>query len=374
MYWSPKIDGVNKVKPEAGKRSRITKAYQVNKVKPQILIVGNSRVQMGLDPNNKNFEGKAVYNQGMPGASVAMQVDYAIDAISNNDTIEQLVVGVDFLDFLLSDEQVAKFKAKQNNHTQTSYDFRLTSQDKDNFAGLLRLKEKLAMIFSLDAFNASISTVIQQRSMTSSISPLGFNSALSYVAIMNSEGIKPLFKQKLHEISARLSSNDWVIKAQQTAPYSPTFTHLGRLIQVAKQRKIKVTFFINPYHFSYLHTIADNNQWHNFQVWKETLVHYLNVKQGEEFILWDFSGSSNFVNEAVPLAKPKQKMKWFWEPAHYNKELGDMLLASMFLEQVNNSVDFGVRLTKKSIETLLKRDKTLLQSHSPQWELLQKKL
>jgi len=374
MHWSPQVDGINQVKPEAGKRSRITKAYQANRVKPQILIVGNSRVEMGLDPKNKVFSGKTVYNQGMPGASIAMQVDYAIDAITKNDTINQLIVGVDFLDFLLSEQQVLNFKAKKNNDIQARYDFRLSSKDKDNLSSIARFKEKSAMIFSLDAFNASISTIFQQKTMVSSTSSLGFNSALSYVAIMNSEGIKPLFKQKLSEISTRLTSKAWAIKAKEATPYSPVFIHLGRLIKVAKQSKIKVSFFINPYHFSYLHTLADNNQWHNFQTWKETLVHYLNNTQGEEFILWDFSGTSDFVNEAVPLANPKQQMQWFWEPAHYRKELGDILLAIVLLGQADNSVDFGVKLTVENIAELLKKNKAHLQSHSPQWEKLQKKL
>ncbi len=372
MFWSPQVERINLVKPEAGKRSRITKAYQVNKIKPNILIVGNSRVEMGLNPKNKNFNGKVVYNQGMPGAGVAMQVDYAIDAMVNNNTIEQLFVGVDFLDFLLSEQQVANFKAKNNNRTQTSYDFRLASQDKDNLVNIARLKEKLMMIFSLDAFSASINTIFQQKSMASSLNPLGFNSALSYVAIMNSEGIKPLFKQKLHEISSRLTNKSWVIKAQDTAPYSPTFSHLGRLIKIAKEKNIRITFFINPYHFSYLHTLADNNQWYNFQVWKKTLVNYLTVIQEDEFILWDFSGASDFVNEVVPLANPKQQMQWFWEPAHYRKELGDVLLESLLLEQDDSSVDFGVRLTVENITGSLKRDQSNLKKHLIQWKILQK--
>lgn len=372
MFWSPQVERINLVKPEAGKRSRITKAYQVNKIKPNILIVGNSRVEMGLNPNNKNFNGKVVYNQGMPGASVAMQVDYAIDAMVNNNTIEQLFIGVDFLDFLLSKKQVLNFKAKNSSHAQTGYDFRLISQDKGNLASIARLEEKLMMIFSLDTFSASINTIFQQKSMTSSLNPLGFNSALSYVSIMNSEGIKPLFKQKLHEISTRLTNKPWIIKVQKTSPYSPTFAHLGRLIKVAKEKHINITFFINPYHFSYLHTLADNNQWSNFQVWKKTLVNYLSVMQGDEFILWDFSGASDFVNEVVPLANPKQQMQWFWEPAHYRKELGDVLLESLLLEQDDSSVNFGVRLTLENIAAELEKDQASLQSHFVQWQNLQK--
>ncbi|TMM45281.1 hypothetical protein [Colwellia ponticola] len=374
MFWSPQVESVNLVKPEAGKRSRITKAYQVNEIKPDILIVGNSRVEMGLNPNNNNFNGKIVYNQGMPGASVAMQVDYALDAMANNDTIEQLFVGVDFLDFLLSEKQVLNFKTKNNNHRQTKYDFRLISQDESNLASMARLKEKLTMIFSLDTFSASINTVFQQKSMTSSLNPLGFNNALSYVSIMNSEGIKPLFKQKLHEISTRLTSKPWVIKAQETTPYSPTFAHLGRLIKVAKEKQVNITFFINPYHFSYLHTLYDNNQWSNFQVWKKTLVNYLSIMQGEEFILWDFSGESDFVNEVVPLANPKQQMQWFWEPAHYKKELGDLLLERLFTEQDEEYFGFGVRLTTENIADTLEKDQASLQSHFALWQRLQKEL
>ncbi|HBY86562.1 MAG TPA: hypothetical protein DEO86_11870 [Colwellia sp.] len=374
MFWSPQVERVNLVKPEAGKRSRITKAYQVNEIKPDILIVGNSRVEIGLNPNNNNFNGKVVYNQGMPGASVAMQVDYALDAIANNETIEQLFVGVDFLDFLLSEKQVLNFKTKNNSLGQTKYDFRLISQDKSPLASIARLKEKLTMMFSLDAFSASINTIFQQKSMTSSLSALGFNNARSYVSIMNSEGIKPLFKQKLHEISTRLTSKPWVIKVQETAPYSPTFAHLGRLIKVAKEKQVDITFFINPYHSSYLYTLADNNQWSNFQIWKKTLVNYLSITQGEEFILWDFSGESDFVNEAVPLTNPKQQMQWFWEPAHYKKELGDKLVARLLFVSENSNIDFGERLTVKNIAGLLKKNQVNLKKHSKQWDKLQTEL
>jgi hypothetical protein len=373
MFWSPQIERINLIKTEAGKRSRITKAYQVNAIKPEILIVGNSRVEMGLNPKSKIFNDKIVYNQGMPGASVAMQVDYALDAIANNNTIEQLFVGVDFLDFLLSKKQVLNFKTKNDSHGQTKYDFRLISQDKSNLASIARLKEKLTMIFSLDAFSASINTIFQQKSKTSSINPLGFNNALSYVSIMNSEGIKPLFKQKLHEISTRLTSKQWVIKAQETAPYSPTFAHLGRLIKVAKEKQVDIVFFINPYHFSYLHTLADNSQWSNFQVWKKTLVNYLSIMQGDEFTLWDFSGESDFVNEGVPLANPKQQMQWFWEPAHYKKELGNSILFTLLREFPKHSF-FGEKLTCNNIDPINAKEYSRLKEHSLEWKKLKKQL
>ncbi|RGP39493.1 hypothetical protein BPTFM16_02864 [Altererythrobacter insulae] len=143
---------------------------------------------------------------------------------------------------------------------------------------------------------------------------------------------------------------------------------------MAKEKQVNITFFINPYHFSYLHTLYDNNQWSNFQVWKKTLVNYLSIMQGEEFILWDFSGESDFVNEVVPLANPKQQMQWFWEPAHYKKELGDLLLERLFTEQDEEYFGFGVRLTTENIADTLEKDQASLQSHFALWQRLQKEL
>ena len=94
--------------------------------------------------------------------------------------------------------------------------------------------------------------------------------------------------------------------------------------------------------------------------------------QGDEFVLWDFSVASDFVNEVVPLTNPKQQMKWFWEPAHYKEELGDILLTSLLVEKSEVSIDFGIRLTVNNIADLLSRDQASLQEYLIPWENLQK--
>jgi hypothetical protein len=96
--------------------------------------------------------------------------------------------------------------------------------------------------------------------------------------------------------------------------------------------------------------------------------------QGDAFVLWDFSVASDFVTEVVPLTNPKQQMKWFWEPAHYKKELGDMLLARWLLMSENSNVDFGVRLTVENITGLLNKNEANLKKYSKQWDELQKEL
>jgi hypothetical protein len=94
--------------------------------------------------------------------------------------------------------------------------------------------------------------------------------------------------------------------------------------------------------------------------------------QGDAFVLWDFSVASDFVNEVVPLTNPKQQMKWFWEPAHYKKELGDILLTNLLVEQNEESIDFGIRLSVNNITDLLRRDQASLQEYLIPWGNLQR--
>ena len=146
MYWSPKIVSLNQLKPEAGTRTRISKAYQIKNIDPEVLIVGNSRVEMGLSPKSDLFQNKVVYNQGMPGSHLVMQTDFAIDAIKSSQNIKHLLIGVDFLDFLLSKEQLEHENSLLDNTIKESYSFRLESHEV-KYASLLRLKEKIGLIF-----------------------------------------------------------------------------------------------------------------------------------------------------------------------------------------------------------------------------------
>ena len=77
--------------------------------------------------------------------------------------------------------------------------------------------------------------------------------------------------------------------------------------------------------------------------WRRQLVDKL--KQGEAVKLWDFSGDVAYRRETVPepgAAGPP--LDWFWEPAHYRRELGDLMLQSMLQDSCDLPTGFGVRL------------------------------
>ena len=364
MHWSPKIERVNLIKTEAGNRSRVSKVYQVDKIKPSTLIVGNSRAEMGINPQHPLLKNGGAYNQAIPGAGIEMQVDYAINALEANPSINKILMSVDFLDFLIDSDKKPNLTPNLPN-----YAFRLQQFDKlIEHSGFKRAKELSGFIFSLDAFESSLTTLARQSSNVSSINEYGFNSGNTYVEIMKTEGLKPLFQQKLNEVSLRLKKS-LVVKIKEVPPYSPKFSKLSELIEYIQSKGIQLILFINPYHYSYLHLIHDNEQFDNFLLWKELLVNFLALKTNQNYTIWDFSNINAIINEKVPLDTPKTHMKWFWEPAHYKEELGDKMLSVMLLNK-HGRYPLGKNINTSNIRNINNQDKSNLTTTTSQWQHL----
>ena len=64
--------------------------------------------------------------------------------------------------------------------------------------------------------------------------------------------------------------------------------------------------------------------------------------EDSSIIFWDFSGDSSFIHEAIPAAGVRSgPLQWFWEPAHYRRQLGDLMVNAMLSERCNADVAFG---------------------------------
>jgi tetratricopeptide (TPR) repeat protein len=107
--------------------------------------------------------------------------------------------------------------------------------------------------------------------------------------------------------------------------------------------------------------IQDAGLWPQFEDWKRGIVTILAEEAKEsgkpQFPLWDFSGFNSVTDEHIPDADDKTtRVKWFFEPSHYKKETGDLILSRVLnyhtTEQVALS-DFGVKLSPENIESWL---------------------
>lgn len=364
MYWSPSIHNINKIKPEASNRVRISKPYRVEQVKPDVLLMGNSRVEMGLSPYHPAFEGRTVYNLGLAGATLHSQIDHIYHAIETSPNLDTIVFGLDFFDFLVTPI------GNETDATKTSYGHRIFSAKGFEHAKK-RYTERLALVYSVDALVSSILTISQQQSKVDSIGPLGLNNADSYIKIVNTEGKKPLFKQKLGFVKEKLNQKQWQLTSHEGSPVSPKFEKLLALINLTSAKNINLYLFINPYHYSYLHAINQEGYFALYLQWKKILASVVRDRQSKHTELWDFSGFNKYTLEPENLTDKNQTMHWYWEPAHYNEALGNILIKNIFSSK---SSDFGQRLDSKDVALDFNSELESLKNSTHHWHQLLEQL
>ena len=84
MFGTPSVPGLTALKPRAAEQMGIAKTYQLERVAPKTLLLGNSRTEIGLDPTSGQFpaEQRPVFNASYPGRDVCTSLLMLRDAIA----------------------------------------------------------------------------------------------------------------------------------------------------------------------------------------------------------------------------------------------------------------------------------------------------
>jgi hypothetical protein len=99
VLGSPKLPGVNAVRPFYEAHVILAKPYQVQRIKPAAIALGSSRAEVGLDPGHPGWADKHTFNFGMP-ASTSYEVMRAfLHAQAVGRPLKQAVAGLDFFAF-----------------------------------------------------------------------------------------------------------------------------------------------------------------------------------------------------------------------------------------------------------------------------------
>jgi hypothetical protein len=143
-----------------------------------------------------------------------------------------------------------------------------------------------------------------------------------------------------------------------------TFEVFKDMIRFARQAGIDLRLFIDPVHARMLLAMQYVGLWPLYEEWKRRIVQILAEESRESgkpaFSLWDFSGFNTVTTETVPPAGDlKTLVKWFWEPAHYKKETGDLILDRVLRYEARARLipdDFGILLTRENLDNVLMTD------------------
>lgn len=272
LYLSPTYKKINLKKPKAGTHSRQTKIHIARTMEIDTLIIGNSRPELGLDPEHAYFtrNGMKVFNLGLPGSSLAMQYGYAIDLIRDKD-IRTVLIGVDFNDYTMfpsADRDPYLWLPKKSGFDgRKKYNW----AGKENpFYDLNYYKDHLLPLVSLGTLKDAITTTLNQSPDASNLTIRGFNPPEHMEAITRAEGVKTLFNQKNKNIAEIFSSRKWQVFSTGHQS-SPEFEKLKFFLNYLESENVKTILFINPYHAHYLEVISQAGLYPEFEKWKRAV-------------------------------------------------------------------------------------------------------
>jgi hypothetical protein len=97
--------------------------------------------------------------------------------------------------------------------------------------------------------------------------------------------------------------------------------------------------------------IEITGNWPIFEEWKRQIT---NIADKYKIPLWDFNTIDQYSTESPPPPGNKQsELQWYWEPAHYRRELGDLMLASMLSRDCGaeySKFGFGSKITPLNLQ------------------------
>lgn len=304
-------------KVAAADKGRTVKPYQALNVKPHTVLVGNSRVEIGMPVVHAFYQNKPVYNMGLPGAGLSMQYAYARHVINNSNSVKQVVIALDFLDFTSRPDNIITSTDNSN------WLWRLQGFDSKHLSDKRRyVAEQISLLFSLSALTDSVKTVVAQNHNLNALNLHGFNDGKLYHFHVANEGFGALYQQKLQELDQRLSSQPLIFSHQ-----SYHLHELDSFITELKQQNIAVYLLINPYQQPYLSKLTQYQLDDHLQNWKTQLA---KLAMNHGLSLFDFAITSSLVTQIVdPASKTAADSRYFWEPAHYRPAFGELILESL---------------------------------------------
>lgn len=336
-YWGqPRIEGFNARKPMVHTHLMAVKSRQYMREQPRIVLAGNSRVDVGLDPASAFLPENSgpVYNFGLPGAGMAAVTEALVTAMAEHRP-ERIFVGVDFVDFLLTRDRWTKPVSGP-----------LGAQQPPFIQKARRLAETT---LSLDALIHSGLTVLEQRKAhPADTRPDGFTPLENYHEHVRVEGHAALFEQRSRELVQRLLQEprrlEW-----DTPGSNISWVRLEQFLGLAQSQGVEVVLFTYPYHAELLETLRQTGKWPEMRRWLGQLTE-LAARKG--VALWSFTGYDGYSTEAVPGPGDRAtRMRWYWEAGHFKPDLGELMIARM-LEHPDAPADFGRKLMPDGLETL----------------------
>jgi hypothetical protein len=360
--------GFNAIKPMATTRGGMAKAYGVQREQPKGLILGNSRAEVGFDPEHAAWPKAAqpAFSLSIAGTGPTTSWHFFRHALAtrsdtrapHQDVPHTVVWGVDFMDYLVRATDAP-------NDGTPSDDVKRLALSPSDLSGLPYRQHQIkdfaeSTLTARALIDSAVTLWSQKQPFAADQTRLGFNPMQEYLKIAADQGYWAIFRQKDHTyIQSFLDRPKDIFDSRGNT--SPQLENTRKLLRLSRERGIRVHLVIYPYHAYFQQSFRITGHWAAFEAWKRAMVKLVNEEAREAqqapVALWDFSGFNAYTSESVPEQQNRQaQMRWYWESGHFKRELGNLVLNRVL--QAPSAVQGelpGVLLTELNLESHLEK-------------------
>ena len=349
LFGMPRIAGISLLKPITKNHAMLAKTFQVARAHPVTVLIGSSPVHIGVDAAASAWppEMRPVYNYGIPGAyETSTSLGTLQEAVATGG-VQNAVVFLDFQNFF-SPENPDRVLLE----AERRFRFRPDGTPNPD----RRLQRADDMFLSMETMGAlldSLTTIaLQQRSNVLNLAPDGSGSEAEFIDAARSDGMYDLFAQKDAFEVQRAAKLARIMAGWRGT--LPDIDAVAAIIAFAKAHEVKLTLVIAPHHFDAVELYWRVGLWPRVEQLKAELVTLVAAQSdsrlagGDKAVkLWDFLDYSSFNTEPVPPPGDRRTATaWFWEPTHFKKQLGEVMIRRMF---GSGAPWFGTELTPDSL-------------------------
>jgi hypothetical protein len=336
LHGSAPIEGFNRLKPAAAQKAYEGKRALAARLRPRTLLLGNSRMEAGLDPESPLWPAslRPVFNGGLAGSGPSTALAFLTEALARGVDPALLVVGVDVLDFLAADPDAGAPEREA----------RLAATD----TLAARARHLAEATLSISALADAVRTIAAQGwDGTDTLTPSGFNPLFSYARFARRHGLHELFEIKRAEYALMLGR--LVPRGFDPPEASGSFRSLIALLALARRHGIEVVLVAYPYHAQLLDLLRAAGLWDSLESWKRALVAVAAGAGGGVRVV-DFAAYAPETMAAVPpRGDTTLDGALYWELSHFTAALGERMIGAI----LGREEGFGVALAPGTVEAVI---------------------
>ncbi len=300
LVQSPRLQNA-----KVGQGGRIAKAEQIRRHPWDTILLGNSRVDAGLDPTNPAFGKTRVYNCGLSGLGFIEQAKI-FEAIEQTSHPAAVILCIDFFHFqdnaAISDEFA---------HSRFDLDRSSIGHYLESLWGATPTWHAWQTWSNYRAHRPADYSDLGLR--TKPMAPPGQSGSAAFEAYV------------AH------AADTWHRQGAYSG-HVKCLEALSRVLQSAARNNTRLTVVIMPVHAldlemarCQLGSIAPIEDLKRGLV--RTLADFRRQNPTGPIVpLWDFTGYRGYTADPIPPKNDPGPMRWYWEPSHFRKELGDLLI------------------------------------------------